>query len=97
MGAARLLCILPHCHPPLAPVIFAPPCSRPQEPKTAEEKDIAARYAKVLGSAVNPVLREGNSDRRAAKPVKENCMRNPKKLGAWSPDSKSRYARNLSV
>ena len=62
------------------------------DPKTAEEKDIASRYAKVLGSAVNPVLREGNSDRRAAKPVKENCMRNPKKLGAWTPDSKTSVA-----
>lgn len=62
------------------------------EPKTAEEKEVAARYAKVLGSAVNPVLREGNSDRRAATPVKQNCMKNPKKLGAWPADSKTSVA-----
>ncbi|MEC7183870.1 MAG: NADP-dependent isocitrate dehydrogenase, partial [Bdellovibrionota bacterium] len=49
----------------------------PEEPKTDEEKDIRARYAKVLGSAVNPVLREGNSDRRVAGPVKEFAKKNP--------------------
>ena len=64
----------------------------PDEPKTDEEKDIAVRYAKVLGSAVNPVLREGNSDRRVAAPVKEYAQNNPHKLGAWEKDSKSHVA-----
>ena len=59
------------------------------DPKTPAELDIASRYSKVLGSAVNPVLREGNSDRRVAGPVKENCMKNPKKLGVWTPESKT--------
>lgn len=62
------------------------------EPTTPAEKDIASRYAKVLGSAVNPVLREGNSDRRVAGPVKENCMKNPKKLGPWTSESKTSVA-----
>ncbi len=61
----------------------------PEEPKTEEEKALHARYAKVLGSAVNPVLREGNSDRRVAKAVKEYAKKNPVKLGAWSPESKT--------
>eukprot|EP00457_Paulinella_chromatophora_P001663 gb/GEZN01001665.1/.p1 GENE.gb/GEZN01001665.1/~~gb/GEZN01001665.1/.p1 ORF type:complete len:761 (+),score=125.11 gb/GEZN01001665.1/:34-2316(+) len=56
-----------------------------------EEED-QRRYAKVLGSAVNPVLREGNSDRRVAAPVKAYAQKNPHKLGAWSPDSKSRVS-----
>lgn len=64
----------------------------PEEPQTAEEKEIRARYAKVLGSAVNPVLREGNSDRRVAAPVKEYAKKNPHRMGAWSPDSKSHVA-----
>lgn len=64
----------------------------PEEPKTAEEKAIRARYAKVLGSAVNPVLREGNSDRRAPKPVKQYAKNNPHAMGAWSPDSKTHVA-----
>lgn len=64
----------------------------PDEPETDEEKALRATYAKVLGSAVNPVLREGNSDRRAAKPVKEYAKKNPKKLGAWSSDCKSHVA-----
>ena len=64
----------------------------PEEPKTDEEKDIRARYAKVLGSAVNPVLREGNSDRRVAGPVKEFAKKNPHSMGAWSKDSKSHVA-----
>ncbi len=60
---------------------------------TAEtEKDIKARYGKVLGSAVNPVLREGNSDRRAAGAVKQYARNNPHKMGAWSTDSKSHVA-----
>ena len=61
----------------------------PEEPKTDEEKSIRARYAKVLGSAVNPVLREGNSDRRAPKPVKQYARNNPHSMGAWSADSKT--------
>jgi isocitrate dehydrogenase len=64
----------------------------PQNPTNDAEKEIKARYAKVLGSAVNPVLREGNSDRRAAAPVKKYAQKNPHKLGPWSPDSKSHVA-----
>ncbi len=64
----------------------------PEEPKTDAEKTLHARYAKVLGSAVNPVLREGNSDRRVAKAVKEYAKKNPVKLGAWSPESKTHVA-----
>merc|ERR1719262_133171 len=55
----------------------------PECPKDDKEKDIKARYAKVFGSAVNPVLREGNSDRRAAVPVKEYAIRYPHKMGSW--------------
>ncbi|CAJ1356379.1 unnamed protein product [Effrenium voratum] len=61
----------------------------PADPQTEEEVDIKARYAKVLGSAVNPVLREGNSDRRVAVPVKEYAKKNPHKNHDWSPKSKS--------
>ncbi len=61
----------------------------PDDPKTDEERDIRARYDKVKGSAVNPVLREGNSDRRAPKAVKEYARKNPHSMGAWSKDSKS--------
>ena len=64
----------------------------PSDPQTEEEKEIRATYAKVLGSAVNPVLREGNSDRRVAKPVKEYAQKNPHSMGAWSSDSKSHVA-----
>ena len=64
----------------------------PDEPQTEEEKNIRANYAKVLGSAVNPVLREGNSDRRVAKPVKEYAKKNPHSMGDWSSDSKSHVA-----
>lgn len=64
----------------------------PEEPSNDEEKDIKARYAKVLGSAVNPVLREGNSDRRVASPVKEYAQKHPHSMGAWSSDSKSHVA-----
>ncbi|MDO3380749.1 NADP-dependent isocitrate dehydrogenase [Gilvimarinus algae] len=64
----------------------------PAEPKTDEEKTIAARYDKVKGSAVNPVLREGNSDRRAPPSVKEYARKNPHSMGAWSKDSKSHVA-----
>lgn len=64
----------------------------PETPANDQEKEIKARYAKVLGSAVNPVLREGNSDRRVAKPVKEFAQKNPHRMGAWSKDSKSHVA-----
>lgn len=64
----------------------------PENPQTDEEKDIKLRYAKVLGSAVNPVLREGNSDRRVAAPVKQYAKDNPHRLGEWSKDSKSHVA-----
>ena len=64
----------------------------PDSPATDAEKDIRARYGKVLGSAVNPVLREGNSDRRAAGAVKQYARNNPHKMGAWSKDSKSHVA-----
>ncbi|HAO93540.1 MAG: isocitrate dehydrogenase (NADP(+)) [Deltaproteobacteria bacterium GWC2_56_8] len=61
----------------------------PEAPLTDAEKDIKTRYGKVLGSAVNPVLREGNSDRRAAVSVKNYAKKNPHKMGAWSADSKT--------
>ena len=64
----------------------------PDAASTSEEKAVKARYAKVLGSAVNPVLREGNSDRRVAKPVKEYARKHPHSMGAWSADSKSHVA-----
>jgi isocitrate dehydrogenase len=64
----------------------------PAEPKTDEEKAINKKYAKVLGSAVNPVLREGNSDRRAPKAVKNYAKANPHRMGAWSSDSKTTVA-----
>ncbi len=64
----------------------------PDEPKTAEEKDARARYDKVKGSAVNPVLREGNSDRRAPKAVKNFAQKHPHSMGAWSADSKTNVA-----
>lgn len=64
----------------------------PADPKNDAEKEIKARYAKVLGSAVNPVLREGNSDRRVAAPVKEYAKKHPHSMGAWSSDSKTRVA-----
>ena len=64
----------------------------PANPQTEEEKEIKATYAKVLGSAVNPVLREGNSDRRAPKPVKNYAKKHPHSMGAWSADSKTKVA-----
>ena len=64
----------------------------PEDPNTSEEKDIRARYAKVLGSAVNPVLREGNSDRRVAAPVKEYARNNPHRLGEWTKVSQTHVA-----
>ena len=62
----------------------------PETPKNDQEEDIKARYDKVKGSAVNPVLREGNSDRRAPKAVKDYAKAHPHKMGAWSADSKTR-------
>ena len=64
----------------------------PADADSDEKKDIQQRYAKVLGSAVNPVLREGNSDRRVAGPVKEYAQKHPHSMGAWSADSKSHVA-----
>ncbi|MCU0795908.1 MAG: NADP-dependent isocitrate dehydrogenase [Akkermansiaceae bacterium] len=64
----------------------------PEDPKNDCEKAIKERYDKVKGSAVNPVLREGNSDRRAPKAVKDYARANPHRMGAWSPDSKTRVA-----
>ena len=66
--------------------------SYPSNPKTDEEKNIRLRYDKIKGSAVNPVLREGNSDRRAPKAVKNYAKKNPHKMGAWSKDSKTHVA-----
>jgi isocitrate dehydrogenase len=64
----------------------------PEQPQTDAERDAKARYAKVLGSAVNPVLREGNSDRRAPKAVKDYARSHPHSMGAWSAQSKTRVA-----
>ena len=62
----------------------------PDEPQNDEEQATRDRYAKVLGSAVNPVLREGNSDRRVAGPVKQYAKKNPHSMGDWSSDSRSK-------
>lgn len=64
----------------------------PQSPKTDEDKEIRARYAKCLGSAVNPVLRQGNSDRRAPKAVKEYARKHPHSMAPWSPASRTHVA-----
>ena len=64
----------------------------PNEAETEAEKDIKVRYDKIKGSAVNPVLREGNSDRRAPKAVKNYAKKNPHSMGAWSSDSKTHVA-----
>jgi isocitrate dehydrogenase len=64
----------------------------PEAPANEAEKELQTRFAKVLGSAVNPVLREGNSDRRAPLSVKAFAQKNPHKMGAWSSDSKSHVA-----
>ncbi len=64
----------------------------PAEPKTEQERDVKARYDKIKGSAVNPVLREGNSDRRAPASVKQYAKKNPHSMGAWSADSKTHVA-----
>ena len=68
----------------------------PDEPRNDEEKKIKARYDGVKGSAVNPVLREGNSDRRAADVVKQFAKKHPHTMGVWSPDSKSHVAHMTS-
>ncbi|MGB3610865.1 MAG: NADP-dependent isocitrate dehydrogenase [Cellvibrio sp.] len=68
----------------------------PEEPKNDAEKDVKARYDKIKGSAVNPVLREGNSDRRAPLSVKNYARKNPHKMGVWSADSKSHVAHMSS-
>ncbi|PRQ09676.1 NADP-dependent isocitrate dehydrogenase [Enhygromyxa salina] len=68
----------------------------PEEPTTAEQRDVQARYDKIKGSAVNPVLREGNSDRRAPAAVKAYARNNPHSMGAWSADSKTRVATMAS-
>ncbi|MEM1411327.1 MAG: NADP-dependent isocitrate dehydrogenase, partial [Pseudomonadota bacterium] len=62
----------------------------PEDPASDEEREVQARYARVLGSAVNPVLREGNSDRRVAAPVKAYAKANPHRMGAWTPESESK-------
>ena len=64
----------------------------PDEPKSDGEKEIKSRYDKIKGSAVNPVLREGNSDRRAPRAVKNYAKKNPHSMGAWSADSKTHVA-----
>ena len=68
----------------------------PENPKDDTEKDIKTRYDKVKGSAVNPVLREGNSDRRAPLSVKAHTRKHPHKMGAWSPDSKTHISHMKS-
>jgi isocitrate dehydrogenase len=64
----------------------------PENPQSSTEEEIKSRYAKILGSAVNPVLREGNSDRRVAQAVKDFARKNPHSMGAWSASSKSHVA-----
>jgi len=64
----------------------------PREPSSPEEEDIKSRYDSLMGSAVNPVLREGNSDRRVAPPVKAYAQKNPHRLGIWSKASRSHVA-----
>lgn len=64
----------------------------PDEPQSEEEEDILARYTKILGSAVNPVLREGNSDRRAPVAVKNYARKNPHSMGEWSQASRTHVA-----
>lgn len=68
----------------------------PENPQTEEEKEVLAKYNKVKGSAVNPVLREGNSDRRAPKPVKNYAKKHPHSMGAWKSDSKTHVATMAS-
>ena len=70
---------------------FALP-DHPDDPRSEQERDIRVRYDKVKGSAVNPVLREGNSDRRAPAAVKNYARSHPHSMGAWSSDSKTNVA-----
>ena len=67
----------------------------PDDPQTDEEREIATRYDKVKGSAVNPVLREGNSDRRAPSAVNNYARNHPHSMGAWSHDSKTNVAKMM--
>jgi len=64
----------------------------PDDPKSDEERDVRSRYDRVMGSAVNPVLRQGNSDRRAPASVKQYARAHPHRMGAWTPDSKTNVA-----
>jgi isocitrate dehydrogenase len=68
----------------------------PDDPSTDEERDVRSRYAKVLGSAVNPVLRQGNSDRRAPASVKRYARQHPHRMGPWSPDSRTNVAHMVA-
>src|SRR5690606_6998361 len=68
----------------------------PENPADDEQRDVKARYDKVKGSAVNPVLREGNSDRRAPLSVKNYARKHPHRMGAWASDSKSHVAHMAS-
>ena len=68
----------------------------PEEPATAEEQEVRSRYDRIKGSAVNPVLREGNSDRRAPESVKRHAQANPHRMGAWEPNSRTRVATMAS-
>src|SRR5439155_14068968 len=68
----------------------------PEDPQTEQEKDIQARYDKVKGSAVNPVLRQGNSDRRASTSVKQYAKNNPHSMGKWTKDSQTHVAHMTS-
>jgi isocitrate dehydrogenase len=68
----------------------------PEDPQTDAEREIRARYGKVMGSAVNPVLREGNSDRRAPLSVKQYAKKHPHSMGAWTPESKTNVAHMTS-
>jgi isocitrate dehydrogenase len=69
----------------------------PENPKDDKEKDVKTRYDKIKGSAVNPVLREGNSDRRAPLSVKQHTRQHPHKMGAWTKDSKTHVAHMKGV
>ena len=68
----------------------------PDEPRSEEDRAVRAKYDRVKGSAVNPVLREGNSDRRAPAPVKQYARRHPHRMGAWSPESRTNVAHMVT-
>ena len=82
---------MPQLHEAIAELQSAgfPVPNYPSEPQNDQEKDVKQRYDKIKGSAVNPVLREGNSDRRAPKSIKNYAKKHPHSMGAWSSDSKS--------